>query len=184
MTTPSLGPLTSVPALDRPDLLAVPVLEGLRAWPDAAQVGVVEIPPQFADTAAMMAEYSLPFTVGANCVIIAGKREGQERVAACVVRSDHRVDVNGVARRSLDVRRPSFMPRDRATAETGMEFGGITPFGLPVGWRVFADPVVLDVEVAVFGSGLRKSKLLVSGSLLGKLPGLETVEGLGGGAPA
>ena len=41
-----------------------------------------------------------------------------------------------------------------------MEYGGITPIGLPEGWRLLVDPRVLDVEVAVIGSGVRRSKLL------------------------
>jgi prolyl-tRNA editing enzyme YbaK/EbsC (Cys-tRNA(Pro) deacylase) len=69
---------------------------------------------------------------------------------------------------------------DRAVAESAMEFGGITPVGLPAGWRLLVDTAVLDIEVAVIGSGLRRSKLLVPGVLLGQLPGAEVVDGLAG----
>ncbi|MCJ0949975.1 hypothetical protein MTX37_29055 [Rhodococcus sp. ARC_M8] len=168
-----------MPSLERPDLLARPVLRSLRDAPYAGKVGVVEIPPEFSDTAAMMAEYHLPFTVAVNCVLIAGKRAGTERIAACLVRADTRADVNGAARRALDVRGPSFMPQERATCESEMEFGGITPFGLPQNWRIFVDPRVFDIDVAVLGSGLRRSKLLVAGSVLRQLPTAEALEGLG-----
>ena len=127
----------------------------------------------------MVAEYDLPLTAGANCVLIAGKRAGVEQIAACVIRSDRRVDVNGMVRRTLDVRRLSFMPHERATEESQMEFGGITPIGLPPTWRVLLDSRVLDIDVLVLGSGLRRSKLLVRGSQLPKLLAVNAIEGLG-----
>ena len=131
MTLPEIGTLTSLPALDHPDLLAPPVTAALAAWPAAGEVAVVEIDPEQADTAAMSAAYDLPMDTGANCVVIAGSRAGEERVAACVVRADTRADVNNRVRRLLDVRKASFLSMDRAVAESGMEYGGITPLGLP-----------------------------------------------------
>jgi prolyl-tRNA editing enzyme YbaK/EbsC (Cys-tRNA(Pro) deacylase) len=69
---------------------------------------------------------------------------------------------------------------DRAVEESGMEYGGITPIGLPDGWRLLVDPRVLDIEVAVVGSGVRRSKLLLPGRLAADLPNAETIEGLAG----
>lgn len=180
MTTPTLGRLETVPALDRPDLLAAPVAAALRGWPLAQRIGVVEIDPAIADTAAMSAAYDLPLTTGANCVVVAGRRDGEERVAACLVRADTRADVNNLVKRTLDVRKASFLAMDRAVEESGMEYGGITPIGLPDGWRLLVDPRVLDIEVAVIGSGVRRSKLLVPGALAADLPRAEVVEGLAG----
>ena len=62
-----------------------------------------------------------------------------ERVAACLVRADTRADVNTVVKRLLDVRKCSFLSLDRAVEESGMEYGGITPVGLPSGWRLLLD---------------------------------------------
>lgn len=177
---PRLPGLTSLPATEHPELVAPPVAAALAAWPETGGVAVVEIDPALADTAAMSAAYDVPMEAGANCVVVAGRREGQERVAACVVRADTRADVNHTVKRLLDVRKPSFLPMDRAVTESGMEHGGITPVGLPDGWRLLVDRRVLDVEVAVIGSGLRRSKLLVPGALLGRLPRVEVVEGLAG----
>jgi prolyl-tRNA editing enzyme YbaK/EbsC (Cys-tRNA(Pro) deacylase) len=111
--------------------------------------------------------------------VVSGRRDGVERVAACVVRADTRADVNNLVKRRLDVRKASFLPMDRAVAETGMEYGGITPIGLPDGWRVFVDASCLDIDVAIIGSGVRRSKLLLPGRRLVDLPGAEVVEGLG-----
>ncbi|WP_211318631.1 YbaK/EbsC family protein [Nocardioides silvaticus] len=177
---PSFPGLTSLPALDHPELVAPPVAAALATWPAAAGVAVVEIDPDLADTAAMSAAYDLPMEVGVNCVLVAGKREGEERVAACLVRADTRADVNHTVKRLIDVRKPSFLPMERAVTESAMEYGGITPIGLPAPWRLLVDPRVLDVDVAVIGSGVRRSKLLLPGALLGELPGAEVVEGLAG----
>ena len=60
-----------------------------------------------------------------------------------------------------------------------MEYGGITPVGLPERWRLFVDASVLDLDVAVVGSGVRRSKLLLPGRDLGDLPRAEVLTGLG-----
>jgi prolyl-tRNA editing enzyme YbaK/EbsC (Cys-tRNA(Pro) deacylase) len=178
MNLPSIGTLQSLRASEHPELLAPPVVAALDGWRRSSEVGVVEIDPAVADTAALVAEYSLPLSSGANCVVAAGKRQGEERVAACVVRADTRADINNVVRRMLDVRKSSFLPMERAVDETGMEYGGITPVGLPTTWRLLVDAAICDIEVAVIGSGVRRSKLLLAGSLLAELPGAEVVDGL------
>ena len=180
MSTPTLGLLETRPALERPDLLAEPVAAALRAWPHADRVGVVEIDPAIADTAALAAAFDLPMSTGANCVVVAGRRDGEERVAACLVRADTRADVNNLVKRTLDVRKASFLSMERAVEESAMEYGGITPIGLPAGWRLLVDTRVLDIDVAVIGSGVRRSKLLIPGALAAELPGAEVVEGLAG----
>lgn len=179
MTVPTLGSLDSVPALDRADLLAPPVAQALRTWPHADRVAVAEIDPGLADTAALTEAYDLPLSASANCVVVAGRRAGEERIAACVVRADTRADVNNLVKRMLDVRKASFLPTERAVAETTMEYGGITPVGLPADWRVLVDASVTDIDVAIIGSGVRRSKLLLAGRDLAALPGVEVVEGLG-----
>jgi prolyl-tRNA editing enzyme YbaK/EbsC (Cys-tRNA(Pro) deacylase) len=59
-----------------------------------------------------------------------------------------------------------------------MEYGGITPIGLPEDWPVLIDAAVVDLPYAVVGSGLRKSKLLVPGKVLASWPAAEVVDGL------
>jgi len=179
VTLPSFPTLTSLRATDHPDAVAPPVAAALAGWAGAAEVALVEIDPDLADTAAMSEAYDVPMTAGGNCVVVAGSRAGDERIAACVVRADTRADVNTLVRKLLDVRKCSFLPMDRAVAETGMEHGGITPLGLPEGWRVLVHEALLDEPVVVVGSGVRRSKLLVPGRLLADLPGAEVVPGLG-----
>ena len=179
MPLPAFDGLDSLPALEHLDLVAAPVATALASWARTDEVAVVEIDPDLAGTAALTEAYSLPLEASVNCVLVAGSRGGEERIAACLVAADTRADVNTVVRKLLDVRKASFLPMDRAVAESGMEYGGITPIGLPAGWRVLVDAAVLTVPAAMIGSGVRRSKIILPGSALGDLPGAEVVEGLG-----
>ncbi|GAA4890741.1 YbaK/EbsC family protein [Streptomonospora salina] len=171
--------LTTEPARERPDLLAAPVAAGLEGWEPAERVLAAPIDPDFADTAECAAAYGIPLGSSANCVVIAAKRAGQVRMAACMVPATARADVNGVVRRHLGARKASFAPQGEAVAATGMEYGGITPLGLPEDWPVLVDPAVLEAGPVVIGSGLRSAKLVLPGADLGELPGAEPIAGLG-----
>ncbi|MEE6258506.1 YbaK/EbsC family protein [Plantactinospora sonchi] len=178
-----MGTLKTEPAAGRADLLAAPVTAALDRWPaDASvpvdQVLVAPIDATLADTAAFCAAYDVGLDVSANCVVVAGKREGTVRYAACVVLATTRADVNGVVRRHLDVRKASFAPMAEAVDLTGMEYGGITPVGLPETWPILVDSRVVTMPYVVIGSGVRHSKIVLPGSALSLLPGAEVVEGL------
>ena len=176
----SIGSLSAVRALSRPDLLAAPVARALAALDGAgaSAVSVVEIDPATADTAAFCERYGVSPAESANCVVITGRRDGETRYAACVILATTRADVNNTARRELDVRKASFAAVEEAVAETGMEYGGITPLGLPAGWPVLIDALVAGTPTVVIGSGVRRSKLVLPGKLLASLPGARVIEGL------
>ncbi len=174
--------LSFVPAVDRPDLLAEPVAAAVAAWKGSVPVeelAVAEIDPEAADTAEFCARYGVGPDESANCVIIAAKRGGETRLAACLVLATTRADVNNLVRRHLGARKASFAPMDVAVRETGMEYGGIGPIGLPEGWPILVDAAVAAASRVVVGSGVRRSKLLVPGRALAELPGAEVLEGLG-----
>jgi prolyl-tRNA editing enzyme YbaK/EbsC (Cys-tRNA(Pro) deacylase) len=171
--------LTLTPALDRPELLADPVRDAIAALelPGSA-VQVAEIDPELADTAAFCERYQVPLAESANCVLVAGKRGGAVRMAAALVLATTRADVNGALRRLLDVRKASFASREVATGESGMEYGGITPLGLPKDWPVYVDGAVVAAPQVVIGSGLRRSKLVLGPSVLAALPTVTVVDEL------
>jgi prolyl-tRNA editing enzyme YbaK/EbsC (Cys-tRNA(Pro) deacylase) len=173
-----LGALSSEAASRRPDLLAEPTRLALAHAGLLEQVGVVEIDPALSDTATTQHEFALQLEMLANCVVVGGKREGNERLAACVVLADSRADVNGVVKRFLDVRKASFLAMERAVGLTGMEYGGITPIGLPPEWPVLIDRRVTETELVVIGSGVRRSKILLPGHLLAQLPRCQVIDGL------
>ncbi len=174
----TLGLLHAEPVADHPDLVPKVVRDALERLGWLEEVGVVEIDPAVSDTAATEAAFELDPLTLANCVVVGGSRAGEERIAACVALSSTKVDVNRTVRKRLDVRSASFLPMDRAVAETSMEYGGITPVGLPASWALFVDSRVVDQPVVITGSGIRASKLLLPGRLLGELPGAEIVEEL------
>ena len=176
-----VGTLNWLPATSHPELLAAPVAAALKQLDDeaAASVRVAAIDPSLADTAAFCETYQVGADVSANCVVVAAKRGGERWLAACVVLATTRADVNGLVRRQLDARKVSFAPMDVAVAETDMQYGGITPLGLPATWSLLVDAAVAATPEVVVGSGLRDSKLLLPGALLTHLPGAITLRRLG-----
>lgn len=172
---PTLGTLDLHAVTDRPDLLAAPVVEAVPGLPPA---WVAEVDPALSDTAAFCAAYEVSPAQSANCVVVTGKREGEQRWAAAVVLATTRADVNGAIRRRIDVRKISFASREEAIERTGMEYGGITPIGLPAGWPVLIDAAVVAAGPVIIGSGIRASKIAIDGADLARIPGAEVIEGL------
>ncbi|MFC0550084.1 YbaK/EbsC family protein [Planotetraspora thailandica] len=172
-------PLDWTSAADRLDLLGGPVAKAISqaaaASPPWPPIGVAEIDPGLADTAAFCERYGVALEDSANCVIVAGKRGGETRYAAVMVLATQRADVNGAVRRHLDVRKVSFAAHDDAVALTGMEYGGITPIGLPSDWPVLVDENVTRRDFVVIGSGVRSSKLALSGRALAEVTGAEVI---------
>ncbi|MBZ6253255.1 YbaK/EbsC family protein [Streptomyces olivaceus] len=177
---------SAAPAPDRLDELTRPVADAVRHWSGtvpADRIVYVDTEPEWADTATFVEHYGRELLErSANCVVVTGKRGGGTTLAACVALSTTRVDVNGVVRRHLGARKASFAPMDTATGETGMEYGGITPVGLPAGWPLLVDSAVVDLPYVLVGSGRRRGKLLVPGKAFAELPGAVGLEGLGAAA--
>lgn len=174
MTAPTIGTLSWFPAADRPDLLAAPVAAAVRAT--SIDLYVTEIDPSLADTAAFCEAYEVRLDASANCVVVAGRRAETTTTAACLVLASDRADVNRTVRKHLDVRKISFAPMADAVAQTGMEYGGITPVGLPTDWPILVDTAVIRQPWLVIGSGLRRSKIAVSGDDLAQLPGVTVLD--------
>ncbi|MGW7383556.1 YbaK/EbsC family protein [Streptomyces sp. NPDC054794] len=174
---------TVTPAPECLDELIRPVADAVRRWHGsvpAERIVHVDTEPEWADTATFVEHYGRELLEqSANCVVVAAKRAGETRLAACLVLSTTRVDVNGVVRRRLGARKASFAAVDLATGETGMEYGGITPIGLPEDWPVLVDAAVVDLPYVLVGSGRRRGKLLVPGKAFAELPGAVVLEGLG-----
>lgn len=169
--------LEPVPWRSAPELLAPPVVAALQrlGWDD---VEVAPIDPDLADTAAFCTAYSWPLEASANCVVVAARRGERTTLVACVVLATTRADVNGFVRRRVDARKASFAAMEDAVRASSMEYGGITPVGLPADWPLLVDAAVLEVDRVVVGSGIRGSKLVLPSSRLAELPGAEVCDGL------
>jgi prolyl-tRNA editing enzyme YbaK/EbsC (Cys-tRNA(Pro) deacylase) len=143
--------------------------------------------PALADTTAFCAAYGFSPDESANTIVVVGK--AQPRVyAACVVLAPDRLDVNRTVRARLGTRKASFAGADETRELTGMEIGGVTPFGLPADVPVWVDAAVLERPRIVLGGGSRSWKVIAPPGILLALPNVEVVAGLAaerdGSAPA
>jgi prolyl-tRNA editing enzyme YbaK/EbsC (Cys-tRNA(Pro) deacylase) len=143
---------------------------------------VVRINPELADTAAFCAAYGYDLDESANCLLVAS-RDDDPVIAACLVLATTRLDVNRTVRRLLGVKRLSFAPPELTLARTGMQLGGVTPFGLDPDIPLYADARIADRPRVIVGGGSRAVKLLVPPAALTAI-GAEFVEGLAGPLPA
>jgi prolyl-tRNA editing enzyme YbaK/EbsC (Cys-tRNA(Pro) deacylase) len=178
----TIGSLQAQPVRERPDLVAPSVSAAIAAWSGSVPVDdvvVAEIDPGLADTAAFCERYGVRMDGSANCVVLAARREGRSWFAACLVLATTRADVNGLAKRHLGASKISFAPMDAATAASAMEYGGITPIGLPADWPILIDEAVVAAGRVVVGSGVRRSKISLPGAALAELPNAVVLPGLG-----
>jgi prolyl-tRNA editing enzyme YbaK/EbsC (Cys-tRNA(Pro) deacylase) len=133
--------------------------------------------PELADTARFCEAYGFDPLDSANTIVVAGKANPRVH-AACIVLAPHRLDVNRVVRDRLGTRKASFAGADETRELTGMEIGGVTPFGLPAGLPVWVDSAVMGRQRIVMGGGSRSWKVIAPPSILEALPGVEVIEGL------
>jgi prolyl-tRNA editing enzyme YbaK/EbsC (Cys-tRNA(Pro) deacylase) len=165
-----VGTLTFVPATDARELVGEPVRPLLQ---DGLWVSAID--PELADTAAFCEHYDIALDMSANCVVVEAKRAERVWHAACIVLATTRADVNGIVRKHLGARKISFASMDTAVSLTGMEYGGITPIGLPADWPILVDQNVIGQERVIIGGGIRGSKLLAATGVLASLPGAEVL---------
>jgi prolyl-tRNA editing enzyme YbaK/EbsC (Cys-tRNA(Pro) deacylase) len=153
-----------------------------------AEFEVMACDPELADTAAFVEAYGVPLERSANTILVASKG-AEPTYAACVLLATTSLDVNNVVRRSMGVRKASFARADPVRALTGMEIGGVTPFGLPADLPILVDARVMQPDWIVLGGGNRSSKLRLSPSSLARIGSVRIVDGLavqrgeGGRAP-
>jgi prolyl-tRNA editing enzyme YbaK/EbsC (Cys-tRNA(Pro) deacylase) len=123
-------------------------------------IEVVHIDPAFADTAVFCATYGYSPAISANCLLVASRDEVPS-VAACLVLATTRLDVNRRVRQLMGVRKLSFAPAELTLERTGMQIGGVTPFGLDSAIPLYVDDRVAALERIIVGGGSRSVKLLV-----------------------
>jgi prolyl-tRNA editing enzyme YbaK/EbsC (Cys-tRNA(Pro) deacylase) len=149
-----------------------PVLATLDAV--GADYEVIPCDPDLADTAEFVAAYGYALEESANTIVVVGKREPRVYVA-CVLLASTRLDVNGVVRKRLGIRRTSFASAAETAQVTGMTMGGVTPFGVPADLPIWIDAAVMARERIVLGGGTRDRKVLTTPHTLTLLHGAEVV---------
>ncbi|MFP3915402.1 MAG: YbaK/EbsC family protein [Actinomycetota bacterium] len=138
---------------------------------------VMPCAPELADTADFCRAYGVDPGESANTIVVASRRPPGHN-AACVALATTRLDVNGVVRRRLGVRKVSFAPAELTAELTGMEIGGVTVPGLPRELAVWVDSAVTRVPSVVIGAGTRTAKIRLAGADLLRLPGVQAVADL------
>ena len=138
---------------------------------------IVPCDPALADTAAFCEAYGYSPDDSANTIIVVGKGE-VPRPVACVVLASSRLDVNGVVRRRLGVRKASFASADETKQLTGMEIGGVPAFALPDDLPIWIDAAVMARQRIILGGGSRSIKVLTPPSTLALLNNATVVDDL------
>ena len=142
-----------------------------------AAFDVMECDPALADTAAFVEAYGVPLDRSANTIVVAS-RGADPTFVACVVLATTSLDVNNVVRREMGVRKASFARAEPVMQLTGMEIGGVTPFGLPADLPVLVDSRVMEPDWIILGGGNRSSKLRLDPALLRQLPAVRVIPSL------
>ena len=161
-----LGKLTFTPLTEQPGLVAKPIQDRLKSGLYQEGVYVSAIDASLADTTTFCATYDISVSISTNCIVVEAKRAEKTWYAACLIMANDMIDVNNRVRRHLDARKLSFAPMETALKLTSMEYGGITPLGLPADWPILVDEHILAQELVVIGGGVRASKIAVKTSVL------------------
>ena len=138
---------------------------------------VVPCDPDLADTAEFCQAYGYSPDDSANAIVVVGKSE-PPRFVMCLVLASTRLDVNKAVRKRLGVRKCSFASADQTRELTGMEIGGVTPFGTSMPLELWIDGAVMERERLIIGGGSRDRKLLVPPATLAGHPRAEVIDGL------
>ena len=139
---------------------------------------VMECDPDLADTAAFVEAYGVPLDRSANTILVASKG-AEPTYIACVLLATTSLDVNNVVRREMGVRKASFARAEPTAELTGMQIGGVTPFGLPADLPVLVDSRVMTPDWVILGGGNRSSKLRLAPDSLHSLSAVKIIDGLG-----
>ncbi len=145
----------------------------------AAAYEAFDIDPAFADTVEFCARYGYTMEESANAILVASKKPAGVN-ALCLALATTRLDVNHAVRDLMSVRKLSFAPPELTREVTGMEIGGVTPFGIPEGLPVFVDAAITRMARCIIGGGSRAMKVAVDPEVFHRLAGVEVVEGLAG----
>jgi prolyl-tRNA editing enzyme YbaK/EbsC (Cys-tRNA(Pro) deacylase) len=159
---------------DDVDRRVAEVLDGL-----GVAYEVMQIDPDFADTAAFCERYGIPLEHSANTIIVASKKEPKQ-YCACVVQATTRLDVNHMVKRLMGASRVSFASADETKALTGMMIGGVTVFALPPALPIYVDDKLMSLDWLIAGGGSRSTKIKTSPEVFRRVPNATIVEGLGG----
>ncbi len=138
---------------------------------------VVEIDPEFADTAQFCEKYGFPLENSANTIIVASKKK-PKTFTASVVRATHRIDVNHVVKPLMDIGKVSFARAEETAELTGMMIGGVTALALPDQIKIYVDDGLMKLDYIILGGGSRSIKIKISPEIFRLVPNAKVIMGL------
>lgn len=165
-----IGNLKFKPLSESTELVAKIIKDRIAETKLSDFICVAKINPELADTASFCKEYDIDLGISTNCLIIEAKRSDKTWYAACLVLATDMADINGIVRRKLEARKTSFASMNTALQLTEMEYGGITPLGLPFEWPILIDEAIMNNKVIVVGGGIRGSKIALKTDIFKVLP--------------
>ena len=169
------------PVIENRNLVPKNVYDVISNWKIKAQIKeflVAEIDPNYVDGIELCEKYNIDPKCGANCLIVDGIRGDSHTYAILLVPVGYKYDMSKVVRKELGVRMVSVAPLDYVLEQSKMEYGSINPIGLPEDWMLYIDPLVLENERIIIGSGYKRSKLSIPSEGLLLLPNAKILEGL------
>jgi len=160
------------------NLVPITTLEVIKKLEDPSKILVAEIDPEYSGGFELCERYQIDSRYGINCLVAEAKRNNIKTYCALLVPVGYKYNMSSVVRKQLNARMVSVAPLDYVIEQTKMEFGSITPIGLPNEWHIFIDPLTLKEEYIIIGGGFKTSKLMIPSKLLLQLPNAMILEGL------
>ena len=160
---------------ENPELVSKSVYEVASKIED---ILVGKIDPQYMNGSDLSSHYDIKLEDGANCIVVRGKRGEMRMTAAVLVPVGYRADLNGIVCEKLNAKKVSMAPLEEVLLETGMEYGSITPVGLPETYKILVDSRLMQKEKIIVGGGKQISKILVPTAFLKTLTNVEVIESL------
>ena len=147
-----------------------------------ADFTVIDIDPAFTHTADFCAQYGYAPEQSANAIVVASRRPLGHN-AVCLATATTRLDVNRRVRGLLGVRKLSFASAELTIQLTGMEIGGVTPFGLTEDIPVYVDARIMSLDEIIVGGGNRSTKVSVNPEVFDRMPSVSIIEDLANPLP-
>ena len=169
------------PIIENQNLVPSCIYNFVSKWNDESEKSkflVAEINPEFADGNKLCDEYDIDKRIGFNCLIVECKRNEIIKYCALIVPVGYKYNMGSVVRKYTNSRVVSVAPLEYVLDKTKMEFGSITPIGLPDDWQILVDPLIKKQKNMIIGGGLVKSKISLPTELFLKLPNVEVVDGI------
>lgn len=169
------------PIIDNKHLVPSCIYDFVSNWKEDSEKSkflVAGILPEEADGHILCEHYNIKEECGYNCLIVECKRNDIIKYYALMVPVGYRYNMGSVVRKYTNSRTVSVADLNYVLKETGMEYGSITPIGLPNEWKILVDSTILKQKQIVIGGGFVKSKISLPVNLFLKMPNVEIVDGI------